>query len=64
MTKHRLSLAAIFGLPTLLAVLSLIGLFGALLGDGAWDVVGAVLLGTAVAAIVWAVARARIRSRS
>lgn len=64
MTGARLSLWAIFGVPIVLAVLSLIGLFGALLGDGAWDGVGAVLLGTAVAAIVWALARARVRSRS
>lgn len=64
MTKARLSLAAIFGMPVVLAVLSLIGLFGALLGDGVWDGVGSILLGTAVAAIVWALARARVRSRS
>lgn len=45
----RQSLAAVFAAPAVIAVLSLIGLVGALLGDGAWDALGAALL------LVWLV---------
>ena len=50
-TRH-LSLPAIFALPVGLAVLSLTGLVGALLEDGAWDLIGSGLLATSVVAIV------------
>ncbi|WP_162238772.1 DUF4175 domain-containing protein [Brevundimonas sp. Leaf363] len=43
-----------FGWPVVLGVLSLVGLVGALLWDGAWDEIGAVLLGASIAAVVWA----------
>ena len=57
---HRQSLAAIFALPLLLAALVLTGLIGALLADGVWDVVGAVLIASPGVAVVWArVAAAR-----
>ena len=53
--SHRaLSLGAIFAAPVALFVLSLVGLIGALLEDGAWDWIGSALLATAVAAVVWA----------
>lgn len=55
-----LPLLAIFGAPLILAVLSLIGLVGALLADGLWDGLGAGLLGITVVAI----AGARFRRRS
>ena len=54
MSRKDQSLAAIFAAPLALAVLSLTGLIGALLADGAWDWVGAALLATPVAAILWA----------
>ena len=60
MSRKDQSLAAIFAAPLLLAALSLTGLIGALLADGAWDWIGAALLATPIAAILWA----RLRSGS
>ena len=54
MSRKDQSLTAIFAAPAALAVLSLTGLIGALLADGAWDVIGAALLAAPVAAILWA----------
>ena len=54
MSRKDQSLTAIFAAPLALAVLSLTGLIGALLADGAWDWIGAALLATPVAAILWA----------
>ena len=54
-----LSLWAIFAIPTVVAVLSLIGLVGALLDDGAWDGIGALLLAVPMAVTVWALSRRR-----
>lgn len=45
---------ATFAAPLAIGVLSLIGLVGALLDDGAWDRIGALLLAVPVAAIIWA----------
>lgn len=45
---------ATFAAPLVIGVLSLIGLVGALLDDGAWDGIGALLLAIPVAAIIWA----------
>ena len=53
MSRKDQSLTAIFAAPLALAVLSLIGLIGALLADGAWDRIGALLLSAPVAAILW-----------
>jgi hypothetical protein len=53
MSRKRAGLVAIFAAPMALAVLSLIGLVGALLADGAWDGIGAGLLATSAAAVVW-----------
>ena len=64
MSRHDLTASAIFGVPVMLALFSLIGLVGALLEDGAWDIIGSVLLATTVAATVWALIRARLRSRN
>jgi hypothetical protein len=58
---HRQSLAEIFALPLMIAVLALIGLVGALLDDGWWDGLGAGLLAVSVVAIVGARLRARRR---
>jgi len=51
---RKATLARTFAMPLLLAALSLTGLIGALLADGAWDWIGAGLLGSVVAAVVWA----------
>ncbi|UZK69319.1 hypothetical protein OKW76_15090 [Sphingomonas sp. S1-29] len=48
------STGAIFVVPLLLAVASMIGLVAALLGDGVADIVSWVALGLPVAAVVWA----------
>lgn len=60
MSRKDRSLTAIFAAPALLAALSLTGLIGALLADGAWDGLFAALLAGPVAAILWA----RLRSGS
>lgn len=55
--KHRprsRSTAAIFAVPLLLAVASIIGLIAALLGDGLADLVSWIGLGLPVAAVAWA----------
>lgn len=52
MKRRDLGPWAIFGAPLALAVLSLVGLVGALLADGLWDPVGAGLLATALVAVV------------
>lgn len=54
MSRKDRPLGAIFAVPALLAALSLVGLVGALLADGAWDRIGACLLATPVAAVLWA----------
>lgn len=59
--KHaalRRSNRAIFAVPLLIAVLSLIGLVSALTGDGLRDVVSWLALGVPVAVVGWAM-RAR-----
>jgi len=43
----------IWGVPVLLAILSVIGLVAALLGDGVWDLVSAFTLGAPVAVGAW-----------
>lgn len=53
MRTRRLSLGTVFAIPAALFVLGLTGLVGALLADGAWDGIGAALVATAVAAVVW-----------
>ena len=54
MSRKDRSLTAIFAAPLALAILSLIGLVGALLDDGAWDWIGAGLLAVPVGAVAWA----------
>tara|TARA_R110002167_G_scaffold1352_2_gene6021 strand:- start:7943 stop:8125 length:183 start_codon:yes stop_codon:yes gene_type:complete len=54
MTRSPPGLVGIFAIPLALALVSLIGLVGALLGDGAWDLIGAGLLATTLVAILWA----------
>ncbi len=57
---HHLTLWQVFGAPVLIAAFSLFGLIAALLGDGLWDLVGALTLGVSVIATAWAlVARRR-----
>ncbi|MBQ5963881.1 hypothetical protein [Massilia sp. ZL223] len=52
----------IWGAPLLLAVLTVVGLIAALLGDGVWDLVSALTLGAPVAVGAWYSLR-RPRSR-
>lgn len=59
MSRGNLPTIAIFGAPMALAVLSLIGLIGALLADGLWDGLGAGLLAASLVAIGWARLRRR-----
>lgn len=61
--RRSFPLVAILGLPLLLMMLSLIGLVGALIYDGAWDVIGSALSGVVIGVAVWAWGRARIVHR-
>ena len=54
MSRRDLSPRAVFGVPLILAMLSLTGLIGALMANGAWDWIGAGLLGTTIVVIAWA----------
>ena len=47
------SRAQVWGVPVLLAVLTVVGLVSALLGDGVWDLVSTVTLGAPVAVGAW-----------
>jgi hypothetical protein len=44
---------ALWGMPILLGILTIIGLISALLGDGIWDTVSAVALGAPLLAGAW-----------
>lgn len=48
-----LTVSQIWGMPALLGVISVIGLFSALLGDGVWDAVSWVTLSLPIVAILW-----------
>lgn len=61
--RRSLPLFAILGAPLLLMILSLIGLVGALIYDGAWDVIGSALLGLVIIVALWAWIRAGIAHR-
>jgi hypothetical protein len=54
-------LKAIFATPAVVAILSLIGLVGALLGDGVWDWIGWLGLGVCITVMVWALISRRHR---
>ena len=55
MTRPRtLRFMIVFAVPAVIAAASLVGLVGALLDDGAWDVIGWIGLGIPVAVLVWA----------
>ncbi|MFD0987380.1 hypothetical protein [Methyloligella solikamskensis] len=47
------TLGEIFFLPTVIGILSLIGLIAALVGDGVWDAVSWASLGIPVIVTVW-----------
>lgn len=53
MNSHH-TLWLTFRWPLLIAVLTLTGLIGALLEDGVWDWLGAALIATSAASVVWA----------
>lgn len=48
------SLKAIFAVPLIVGLLSLVGLVAALLGDGAWDAAGWITIGVSIVVLVWA----------
>jgi len=50
----------VFGVPALIALVTLIGLVAALVGDGALDGVGWIGVGVPVAAAIWAVLARRV----
>ena len=56
--RRGLGAAAIFGMPILLAIVSLIGLVVGLLGDGWHDLASALAVAVPVVVIAWAL-RAR-----
>jgi hypothetical protein len=58
---RHLGLAAVFGVPAVIAGLSLFGLVAALIGDGAWDCAGWLGLLAPAAAVLWAVRHRRHR---
>lgn len=62
--RRLFPLFAILGVPLLLVTLSLIGLVGALIYDGAWDVIGSALLGVVIGVALWARVRASASHRS
>jgi ABC-type transporter Mla maintaining outer membrane lipid asymmetry permease subunit MlaE len=55
------SLAVIFAMPLLLALVSAVGLASALLGDGIWDALSWLTLGALVALpiVCWRISRRR-----
>lgn len=55
----RIPMRAVFGVPAVIFVLSLVGLIAALTGDGVRDVVAWIGLGVPVVAFVWALYRRR-----
>lgn len=61
MKSRDLGPKAIFGVPLVVAILSLFGLFVALLGDGVWDLIGWLSLGVSVAVPGWALIARRHR---
>ncbi|PZO05134.1 MAG: hypothetical protein DCF29_08815 [Alphaproteobacteria bacterium] len=61
--RRSLPLVAILGLPFGLMVISLIGLVGALIYDGAWDNIGWALLALTIGVALWAWLRTRIVHR-
>jgi hypothetical protein len=51
----------VFGVPLVIAAISVFGLLSALFGDGAWDAASWFALGVPLAVIAWHVVRARPR---
>lgn len=56
---RHLTLWQVFRAPVCIGTLSLFGLVAALLGDHAWDAIGAATLASTVGAILWALALRR-----
>ncbi len=56
------TLAQVFAMPLVLGVLAAVGLIGALVGDGAWDVLSWLTLGATVAVALWHALRRAKRS--
>lgn len=62
MSRRKSDFWHVFAAPTLMAVLSLVGLVAALVGDGAWDGVSWLTLGIPVAVMGWYMVRPARRS--
>lgn len=62
--RARQSLSQIFAIPTLLGVLTTVGLVSALVGDGVFDGLSWLTLAAPVAIPVWCLARASTGSRT
>ena len=58
-TLRRGSFRHIFGVPTVLAIISLVGLIAALVGDGWLDFLSWATLGIPIAVMFWAYGRRR-----
>lgn len=56
---RHLTLWQVFRAPVGIAMFSLLGLIAALLGDDAWDTIGAAALASTVGATLWALAKRR-----
>ncbi len=54
-----MTLWRVFGIPLLIAIVSLIGLLSALIGDGLWDALSWAALALPLATILWHWAKAR-----
>lgn len=60
----RSSLRKVYTLPTVIAVVSGVGLIFALLGDGVWDVMSWLAVGLPLGVAAWVWSRTIERSRS
>ncbi|HAC58027.1 hypothetical protein [Parvibaculum sp.] len=58
-TPRRGGFRHIFGVPAVLAIISLVGLIAALVGDGWLDFLSWVTLGVPIAVMFWAYGRRR-----
>ncbi|MFT3664234.1 hypothetical protein [Piscinibacter sp.] len=57
------TLAQVFAVPLLLGVLATVGLVGALVGDGVWDVLSWLTLGSTIVVALWYALRRGPRAR-
>ena len=58
-SRERSKFLSIYGAPTVLALVTLVGLISGVLGDGVWDAISWLGLGIPIAVIAWFVLRPR-----